>query len=441
MSTERSGLGGWIALFFLLAYAFFVHQGMAAPRIDGPGLWWDPTKPFAYFITLPYWGQIETTLGLEDAEYRQTWFIHALVISIPSFLLAAGVIAWTRSSVARAIAFTCVLSIILFVFFGFVMDGIWKAFHWRVSAIIVSISAAIGFALASPWLAASWLRLPWIARLVLYLPFFAFIVILCRHTTGWDPSMAGNFSPWPALPAIGLGMGVVAIVGFLLGIAVTVNGVANLKQNALVGVIEIGAGLALPVWWFWFSFSLGGAQLVGVLVVGLVISGLSLVTQSPDRNAALLRRSGHIALGALLVYLPLFVGRAMTEADYNQSRFVIAQEVIDALHQHYLAEQLYPDSLDTLVEKNLLDEIPQPRVGFQAFYDLGWMDPEPYSFDYRGFGTSYVLEFVSTEWIQCAYNPPYLDEYGNEYEEYEDEDGEESGGDIWTCSTSRPQFF
>ena len=69
------------------------------------------------------------------------------------------------------------------------------------------------------------------------------------------------------------------------------------------------------------------------------------------------------------------------------------------------------------------------------------MDPEPYSFDYRGFGTSYVLEFVSTEWIQCAYNPPYLDEYGNEYEEYEDEDGEEGGGDIWTCSASRPQFF
>ena len=35
-------------------------------------------------------------------------------------------------------------------------------------------------------------------------------------------------------------------------------------------------------------------------------------------------------------------------------------------------------------------------------------------------GNSYVLEFVSTEWIQCAYNPPYLDEFGEEYEDEEE---------------------
>ena len=97
-----------------------------------------------------------------------------------------------------------------------------------------------------------------------------------------------------------------------------------------------------------------------------------------------------------------------------------------------------------MIEKGYIDEIPQPRVGFQFFYDAGWMEAP--SFDYRSLGNSYVLEFVSTEWIQCAYNPPYLDEFGNEYvdeEEYEEEyEGEEGGGgDIWTCPSSRPALW
>ena len=98
------------------------------------------------------------------------------------------------------------------------------------------------------------------------------------------------------------------------------------------------------------------------------------------------------------------------------------------------------DELEILVEKGYIDAIPTPRVGFELFYWAGWMDPP--EFDYRSLGNSYVLEFVSTEWIQCAYNPPYLDEFGEEYvEEYEYEEEEESGAGAWSCPEARPALW
>ena len=218
------------------------------------------------------------------------------------------------------------------------------------------------------------------------------------------------------------------------------------SQLALSGGLAVLAGLLAPLGWFWLSMPVPGVgAAIGLIILQAIIVAFARIVRSDDRATALLRRSGNIAVGALLVFLPIFFGRGLTEGDYNASRYVIAQEVIESLHNYYVAEGgEYPDKLESLVEKGYIDEIPQPRVGFQLFYDTGWMEAP--SFDYRGLGNSYVLEFVSTEWIQCAYNPPYLDEFGNEYEyedeydeEYKDEEG--GGGDIWTCSSSRPALW
>ncbi len=59
-----------------------------------------------------------------------------------------------------------------------------------------------------------------------------------------------------------------------------------------------------------------------------------------------------------------------------------------------------------------------------------------------------MLEFVSTEWVQCAYNPPWEPdeddyEYEEEEEEYEEEYGEEEedGDGAWSCPDTRPQLW
>lgn len=462
MMQEKTGIGigGWIGLLVLLAYAASIHQGLGTWDRNDLTVWWFGDQPKAFFQTWPIWGNIETALGYEDAEYRDTWFIHAFFLFLPALGLTWWVIAGTRSAIARALALSTDIAILIFVFYGFAADSFWELFQWRAAALFYAIACAIGFALASPWLAASWLRLNWFWRCVLYLPILFLVVALFRHTTGWDPNLMANFSPWPALPVVGLDIGAYTVVGFLLGTALATCGLAlrdvgasrngrepgSGSQLALFGSLATLTGLLAPLGWFWLSMpvpSVGAA--IGLIVVQAIILFFARIVRSDDRATALLRRAGNIAVGALLVFLPIFLGRGLMEADYNASRYVIAQEVIESLHSYYVAEGgEYPDQLDILIEKGYIDEIPQPRVGFQLFYDAGWMEAP--SFDYRSLGNSYVLEFVSTEWIQCAYNPPYLDEFGNEYvdeEEYEEEyEGEEGGGgDIWTCPSSRPALW
>lgn len=456
MMQEKSEIWGWLALILLLVYAAFIHQGLGIPDRNAMTVWWFGPQTKTFFLTWPIWGNVENLLGYEDAEYSETWFIHAFLIFLPGIALTWWVIAGTRSAIARALALSTDIVIVAFAYYGFAADTLWEFFEWRASALFYAIACAVGFTLASPWLAASWLRLPWLWRCVIYLPLFFLVIALFRHATGWDPSLLANFSPWPALPVVGLEIGAYTVIGFLLGGALATCGMGirdiGSSRNAsepgsgarLVGLgyFAMLAGLVTPLFWFWLSMPVPGFRAaIGIVIVAAIVMGFASIVRSADRPTALLRRSGNIAIGALLVFLPIFVGRAWTEADYNQSRYVIAQEMIESLHSYYVAEDgEYPNKLDVLVEKGYIDAIPTPRVGFELFYWAGWMDPP--EFDYRSLGNSYVLEFVSTEWIQCAYNPPYLDEFGEEYvEEYEYEEEEESGAGAWSCPEARPALW
>jgi hypothetical protein len=167
-----------------------------------------------------------------------------------------------------------------------------------------------------------------------------------------------------------------------------------------------------------------------------VAVGLASITRGGNRRDALMRRAGHLALGAALVTLPLLSGRALANSDYATNRLVRAQTIIDALAAHMKDKEEYPDQLEQLIEGGYLEEIPQPRVGFDIFYDLGLL--QRVEFSYRCLGSSYVLEFVSTEWVQCAYNPPWEDEY--EYEE-EEEEYEEEEEEAWSCPDTRPELW
>jgi hypothetical protein len=79
--------------------------------------------------------------------------------------------------------------------------------------------------------------------------------------------------------------------------------------------------------------------------------------------------------------------------------------------------------------------LPAPRIGFDFYYAIGWLkEPE---FEYRNLGPSYVLEFSSTAWVMCSYNPPWV---LDEDEDPEDFDPDDLTG-AWNCPDDRPDLW
>ena len=67
-------------------------------------------------------------------------------------------------------------------------------------------------------------------------------------------------------------------------------------------------------------------------------------------------------------------------------------------------------------------------------------------FVYQNFGINYLLEFSAPRWVQCAYNPPYVDEADGEEEEFEDEEipgeADEDGlPGAWSCPSKPPELW
>jgi len=419
----RIGLGAWIgwgALAIEAVYLVALHQGVGLAPAGVPPAWWYPTRS---------WLHVDWISALEETPVRAV-----VMAGVPAAVLAAFVFRATSSAVARWLAISGILTALLFGFYGFVAPRVWQFFHWRGSLVMVTIGASVGAALTSPWLASSWLRRHWAWKLALYLPILLGTVTLLRQTTGTDETLAFNFSPWPAVTIFGLEIGAYAVTGLLLGLAIAVAGLSAWPARPARAAAGVGLGVATPIVWMGARFgSLPGGLDWELAVVAMVAAGLVAWTSRPDRTAELQRRASLLGLGGVLVLLPLFIGRALSTADYTVTRFVRAQELIDALSRYYAKQDGYPDSLDELVELGYLKSLPRPRVGSDLVTSLVGFEPEKFS--YQSLGSSYVLEFDFTEWVQCAYNPPWEDE------DDVGEDEDDGVGEAWSCPDSRPELW
>jgi hypothetical protein len=422
---------GWIALSALAAYAAFLHQGLGSAPGGWASEWWHPTSFLLLNATIGGWTDVPTQ--------------GVLLLSLPALPLATAIFLGTRSAVARALSVSLAIVCGLFALAGFTAGPTWELFHWRLSLVILWIGLALGFSILSPALSKSWLRLGWGLRLLLYFPIAFAIVAVIRNATGTDETLVLNFAPWPGISVFGLEVGAYTIVGCYLGVAL---GLASLSQwSRRPGRVVFGllAGCAFPAIWFYSRFTSTEAGALGA-IAGLAALALALasITRGGDRRRVLVRRAAHFALGACLVIAPILTGRAWADADYALNKSIRARIAIDALAEYYAKEGVYPDDLDELTRQNYLEELPRPRIGFDFLYRLNWL--EPIEFSYRGLGSSYVLEFVSTEWVQCAYNPPWSPYAGAdpeyEYEEDEEYAGEDDeSGEAWSCPDTRPELF
>ena len=397
-----------VLLSLAVAYAVLLHHGLG-PRPEVPLSelrWWSPRGFLMQALVGSSWESLLNDRGKG-----------MLVFGAPSLLLLAAVWATTRSALVRAAAVTTTLAVVFFLFYALgsgTSQLVWNFFHWRWSGTMLAVAAVMGCAVASPWLAASWLRLGWLARLAWFLPIIALVLVVERNVTGTNGSLPFAISPWPAVQVFGFEAIGTTLAAELGGVGLALAGLTVLRRDRrALGVLLLLAGFALPA--AWFALGSGGllpfrvteGRLLGAAIVCIAMSAIAAlgVRLDPER---LRRRAVHTATAAVLLGIPLFVGAAWARWDYSRTRDVDAQHIIDALHAYYEKEQTYPDSLDELVKAGLLPAVPAPEIGFPL------PNRDDSAFTYQGFGTSYLLEFSAPRWVQCAYNPPYLDEEGEE---------------------------
>ena len=410
---------GWGLCLASLGWAYTVHQGLGpAPYALAPS-WYEP-RGFMHGWGFLAWA-FEHTLRL------------LVVLALPSSLLAIGVFLASRSALARALALAAVAAVLLFGFYGTRAARVWELFFWRGSAVLTLTALAVGFALAAPLLARSWLRLGWPLRLACYLPLAFVVVAFVRNATGTNPELRYAISPWPAVSFYGI-----ELAGLFATLAFAGAGSALLAITRWVGVRRIlsgvTGGLLAPAAVLWLLGALAAlpfrvdARALGA-TLALTVLTLAAALLLPRGSEGLTGRATALAVGAALLAAPILGAQLWARFDYYRTREHHARQIIDALERYLAREELYPDELAQLVEAGDLAAIPRPAIGFAILRDE--------EFGFSNFGTSYLLDFSAPRWVQCAYAPPYEDDEG----EAQPSASDDGLAEAWSCPKRPPELW
>ena len=423
-------LAGWVLTVVAVGFAAWVYWGLG-PRAKSRA-WWEPKASVARALS-------ETSLAplVEELPIALGGF------GLAALALAAAVFATTRSAVARFLAVFGVLATLCFVFYSVEARFVWSFFRWRWSASLALFALVVAAALCAPLLAASWLRRPWPLRIALYLPILLGVLVYERNVTGTDPALRFALSPWPLIQVFGIELVAACLGAAVMGAGIGLFAVARARRGGGAALYLVGAlaAAALPV------LVLGLAAFQELLPFGAgpgfftLLGATSLLTFALAASVGLAGSAERTAERALvwsvagiLVLAPIGLGQVLTRLDYVATRDGHARAIIDALDRYRAREGAFPDALPELVAAGDLQGIPRPRIGFALLTDQ--------EFVYQNFGESYLLEFSAPRWIQCAYNPPYLADEGEEEEEPAPDDGEGSlGSGQWSCPSKPPELW
>jgi len=441
--TESNAGGGWLRyLGWLLAaaavgFAALTYFGVGVP----PGAeraWYEPSGFLDKALSLGALSDVVADLATAR-----------MAFGLVSIALAVAIFATTSSAVARYLAVASALTIQVILYYALEADGVWTFFKWRWGGSMILFSLVVAAALTAPILGRGWLRLGWPLRLVVFLPLLALVLFIERNVTGTDQNLSFAISPWPVVQVFGIEVLATIIASLVLGTALGLYGL-HLAQHGrgpswLAPIAGAAAAATLPAVALWLGsindllpFTVTSQTLVSMGALGLLVF---LAATIPTLAARLLGRSRTPfgerarvwAVGAALVLIPAVSGQLWARMDYSTTREDRAQRVIDALLAYYKTELVYPDSLDELVDAQLIAAVPRPTIGFGS----------DQHFVYQNFGDSFILEFSSPRWIQCAYNPPYPEELEEGYEPEEGEDGgyEDDSGGAWSCPSKPPELW
>jgi hypothetical protein len=254
------------------------------------------------------------------------------------------------------------------------------------------------------------------------------VYFLSTEVTGTNPFLEWNLSPWPVITLYGF-----LLFGLLFGVIHLAAGVGLAARERLGGTAGLAAGV-------------GGAAVLAVLLRGvpfeqttaLRIALLAVGAGGLVAFGAWRQREGRAALpfvvAAALILASVKAGQWQAEYFQAKARDEIAPQLIAALERHRQEEGSYPLELSRLVPK-YLPALPNARVG--------WLSDPGEDFTYTDLGDSFLLEFASVLWVQCAYSPPYVEEADEEEPEAAAPGGEDDRmlEASWSCERKPPRLW
>jgi len=383
--------------------------------------WWRPlglAQSLDWSVLAPFQ---EISSDYDEARHMGEWeprgLIPFAVFGLPPLLLTVLGFRVFRSAVARVLLLGGLLTLLAFVYYGWLDLGTWEDYAWRWPIALGVTSTYIGaFALAPALVEALRSRPRWVQGLA-FLAFFVPVYFLTTEVTGTNPELEWNLSPWPVITLYGF-----LLFGLVFGVIHLATGLGLLVGSFVRGAagVALGAGVAavLAVGLRGIPFAVTDLTRIAVLVVPAALLAAwwgGHATEPGTRRVAGLVVAGLVLIGCIKV--------SQWQAEYFQreAREDISPQVIAALDQHKLDRDSYPLELEDLVP-DYLAEIPNPRVG--------WFGEKGEAFMYIDLGDSYLLEFSNAMWVECHYSPAYVDEE-------EDEALEAS----WSCEPRPPRLW
>jgi hypothetical protein len=350
------------------------------------------------------------------------------LFGVPVLLAAALGFRLFRSSVARVLLAALALTLLAFTYYGWLDVETWRDYTWRWPiALFVTSLYLSAFALGPALVRAAATR----SRLVQALGVLALAVpvyFLSTEVTGTNPFLEWNLSPWPVITLYGF-----LLFGLLFGVIHLAAGLGLAVRERLGGTPGLAVGLAsapvLAVLLRGIPFEQTTALRIALLALGA--GGLVAWVAWRAREQ---RSSWAFLAAALLILGSVKAGQWQAEYFQAKARDEIAPALIAALERHRQDLGSYPYDLAELVPK-YMPALPNPRVG--------WLSDPGEDFTYTNLGDSFLLEFASVLWVQCAYSPPYVEE-GEEDEPADVAGGGESDRMLeasWSCERKPPRLW
>ncbi len=386
-----------------LLYHYFLGPGPTPSERAMELAWWHPMG-WAQQLQWEVLAPLQTiTRDFEIARHKGYFEPRGLIpfgiFAGPVVLLAALGFRLFRSSVIRVLLSAVTLTLCAFSYYGWLDVQTWRDYSWRwpIALFVTSLYLSV-FAFAPALVRAGATR-PRALQALGLIAFTVPIYVLSTEVTGTNPSLEWNLSPWP----------VITLYGFLL-------------FGLLFGVIHFAAGLGLVVR-SRFSGRLGLALGVSsAVLVAAVLRAIPFEQTSAARLMLLASGAGGLVAfvgarrddfraavpflaAALIILVSVKAGQWQAEYFQAKARDEVAPQVIAALQKHREERGVYPPELSDLVP-SFLPALPRPRVG--------WLHDPGEDFHYLEFGDSFLLEFSSVLWVECAYSPAYAEEDENE---------------------------
>jgi hypothetical protein len=423
----------YVAAFLLTALFYYEFLGAAPTPSEQPDevAWWRPAGWASVSespLVEPLQELVEATVDArsEGTTDRSGLVPVALFAVVPIVFIVLGFFLF-RSPWARAPVLALGLTLCAFSYYGWLAPGLWGLFSWRWPACLFLTASFSALFVLAPMLAKDLHERPgWLIALIqllLFVPIYA----TSTEVTGTNPALYLNTSPWPVIALFGfllVGL-VLAVIHLSVGLGLFVRQALPGRRGLLAGV-GMAALLAVLLGEIPFEArNLGNGLVLAAPagIIALLAGRLEMSERVPTAVAFL--RAGLVLLACITI------SQCQAEAFQARARNEIASTVIDALDRYQLDHDCFPDELADLVP-DYLTEIPRPQIG--------WLRDDDETFTYIDLGSSYMLEFSSVLWVQCAYNPPYLGLFEDD-DACEPFESDRSTEGAWTCETKPPVLW